>query len=197
MSDKLSAPGHPWSRILKESFGPTFWVFALLAAVMAGICYAVLGPAAFESAVARQRELVTGLVPRLAAAQVVAGLVWVLLPRERFSRLLGGRQGRRGLIIATLAGVVTPGGPASAFPFLAIIASTGADIGILVAYITSWALVGVQRIVVWDIPFMGTDFSLLRFFLSLPLPIVAGLIARRLPLRVTLSESARPDGASR
>jgi hypothetical protein len=92
------------------------------------------------------------------------------------------------------AGLITPGGPASAFAFLAILAAAGADRGILVTYITSWALLGMQRIVVWDIPFMGMEFSVLRLLISVPLPIVAGLIARRLPYATAIeSDSAMTD----
>jgi hypothetical protein len=67
---------------------------------------------------------------------------------------------------------------------LAILAGAGADRGILVSYITSWALLGVQRMIVWDIPLMGVDFSVLRFAVSLPLPILAGYIARRISIGV-------------
>lgn len=175
-----------WPELIKKSFGPSFWIFVALAVLMAGVCYAVLGPETFAAAIDRDRDLLADLLPRVAAAQVVAGFVWVLLPRERMSRFLNRNRGRRGLFIAAAAGAVTPGGPASAFPFLAILAGTGADRGILVAYITSWALLGVQRIIVWDIPLMGIDFSLLRFLVGAPLPIIAGMLARRLPFSVTL-----------
>jgi hypothetical protein len=49
----------------------------------------------------------------------------------------------------------------------------------------------MQRILVWDVPFMGADFSLLRFTVSLPLPVLAGLIARRLPLGLALAGDGR------
>jgi len=94
------------------------------------------------------------------------------------------------LLVAAAAGLITPGGPASAFPLLALLGSAGADRGILVAYITSWALLGVQRILVWDLPFMGAEFSATRFLVCLPLPILAGVIARRLPFRVKLVDSS-------
>ncbi len=182
-----------WPELLRQSFGQSFWFFVALALGMAGICYLVMGPAAFGEAVARDRELLADLVPRVTAAQILAGMLWVLLPRERMSRFLKRNRGRRGLLIAATAGAVTPGGPAAAFPFLVILASTGADRGILVAYITSWAILGIQRIIVWDIPLMGIDFSVLRFLVSLPLPIVAGMLARRLPLSVTFEESPPPE----
>jgi len=184
-----------WTALLRESFGPTFWLFASFAVVMAAICYGVLGSEVFDSAVARDKQLIANTLPRLAAAQVVAGLIWVMLPRDRFSRLLGENSGHRGLVIATVAGIITPGGPASAYPFLAIIAAAGADRGVLVTYITSWALLAAQRIIVWDLPFMGIEFSSLRFLVCLPLPLLAGLIARRLPISVSINTD-QPGGHS-
>jgi len=78
--------------------------------------------------------------------------------------------------------MVTPGGPSAAYSLLAVLAVSGADRGPLVTYITAWALLGMQRILIWDVPFMGPEFAILRFVVCLPLPIVAGLIARQLPL---------------
>lgn len=175
-----AGPGIGWRSVTRKSFGLSFWIFALIAALLALICYVMLGPVAFREAVSRDGELLLDLLPRVVAAQVAAGFLWVLMPRDKLSALIRQSSGRRGLVLAMLAGIITPGGPASAFPLLAILAAAGADRGLLVAYITSWALLGMQRLIVWDIPFMGMEFSLLRFAISLPLPIIAGLIARRL-----------------
>lgn len=185
--------GIDWASTVRSGFGKSFWLFVAFAIVMAVACYAVIGPDAFAVAVDRNTELMTGVLPRVLAAQLLAGFVWVLLPRERLSGFLEKNRGRRGLLVAAAVGAITPGGPASAFPFLAILAGLGADVGILVAYITSWALIGVQRIIVWDMPFMGADFSLLRLLVSLPLPILAAIVARRLPLTVSF-ESHKPRG---
>jgi uncharacterized membrane protein YraQ (UPF0718 family) len=184
-----------WRALLRESFGRSFWLFAAFAGLMAAVCYAILGPETFGSAVSRDFQLLGNMLPRVAAALAVAGFVWVLLPRERFSQLVTRNRGLRGLIIGEIAGIITPGGPASAFPFLAVIGGAGADRGILVTYITSWALLGVQRILIWDLPFMGTEFATTRFLVCLPLPILAGVIARRLPFSLTLEESARQEGS--
>lgn len=176
---KTAPPG--WADTLRKSFGVSFWVFAAVALLAVGAAYKVLGPSEFSSTLAKNSELLADFLPRVLAAQIVAGFVWVLLPRDRMSEFLRRSSGRRGLLIATVAGAITPGGPASAFPFLAILAGGGADRGVLVAYITSWALLGLQRIIVWDIPLMGIDFSILRFLICVPLPIIAGALARRLP----------------
>lgn len=173
--------------LLRESFSLGFWGFAAFALLAGFACYLILGPEAFAEALDDDLAMVGSTLPRIVLALAVAGLVWVMLPREGLTRLIGGKSGLRGLLVATAAGVVTPGGPASAYPFLAVLAGSGADRGALVAYIVSWSMLGMQRILVWDVPFMGPDFSLLRFSVSLPLPVLAGLIARRLPLDLALA----------
>jgi hypothetical protein len=69
----------------------------------------------------------------------------------------------------------------------------GADRGALVAYLTSWSLLGFQRVMVWELPLMGVDFALLRSLANLPLPIIAGLLARWLPgIEPRLPQGAAP-----
>lgn len=180
MTDSRQSERILWPELIKKSFGRTFWLFVAAAAAMGIVAHIVHGPDGFSSVIERDRILLADLLPRVAAAQVLAGFLWVLLPRERMSEFMQRSRGKRGLVLAAAAGAITPGGPASAFPFLAILAGSGADRGILVAYITSWAILGVQRIIVWDIPFMGIEFSMFRMLIGIPLPIIAGMLARRL-----------------
>jgi uncharacterized membrane protein YraQ (UPF0718 family) len=194
VTDARQAGQGRWLDLIKESFGKSFWVFVGVAAGTATLCYIVLGPDAFTNVIARDRELLVDLLPRVGAAQILAGFVWVLLPRDRLSEFMQRNRGKRGLILAAAAGAVTPGGPASAFPFLVILAGSGADRGILVTYITGWALLGVQRLIVWDIPFMGIEFSMFRLLISIPLPIIAGMLARRLAFTVPPESSPPSNG---
>lgn len=182
-----------WITLLQASFGLSFWLFAGFALVMGTLCYIVLGPVAFSSAVTKDLQQLLGILPRVVAALALAGFIWILMPRDRFSQLVGRYRGFTGLVLAEMAGIITPGGPASAFPFLAIIGRAGADRGILVAYITSWALLGIQRVLVWDLPFMGAELTTTRFLVSLPLPIIAGLIAQRIPLPLSFGEPQQQE----
>lgn len=194
MTDAGQTGPRRWPDLIKESFGKSFWIFVGVAAGTATLCYVVLGPDTFTNVIARDRVLLTGLLPRVAAAQILAGFVWVLLPRDRMAEFMRRNRGKRGLIFAAAAGAATPGGPASAFPFLVILAGSGADRGILVTYITGWALLGVQRLIVWDIPFMGIEFSMFRLLISIPLPIIAGMLARRLAITAPPAISPPPKG---
>lgn len=179
-----------WQKtVLKDAFGRGFFGFLCFAVLTGMVCWFVKGDAAFWKTLANDAELLTKMLPRIVVALSIAALIWVMLPRDKVSALVGSESGVRGLIIATLAGTVTPGGPSSAYALLAVLAVSGADRGALVAYITAWATLGMQRILVWDVPFMGAEFAMLRGLVSLPLPVVAGLIARSLPLPVTYRDT--------
>ena len=181
--------GKSWpAQLLRLGFGRSFWGFAALAVVSGLACLVVAGADAFAEVVVEDLHMLARTVPRIIAAMGVAGFIWVILPRDRLTRLVGQESGWRGLVIATGAGIVTPGGPAAAFSLLAVLGGAGADRGALIAYITSWAMLGLQRVLVWDVPFMGAEFSMTRLLISLPLPIVAGLIARSLPLNLRLAD---------
>lgn len=177
-----------WRSLAGTAFGRSFWGFLAAAALLGVICWTVKGREVVTLAFAEDLRILLGLLPRVLIALSIAALVWVMIPRDRISSLVGRESGLLGLVIATIAGTVTPGGPSSAYSLLAVMAVSGADRGALVTYITAWATLGVQRILVWDFTFMGTDFAFLRFMVSLPLPIIAGLIARRLPLTLTVAD---------
>ncbi len=175
-------------RTLLDAFGKGFLGFLAFAILMGVLTYILKGPEVVGRTLVGDADLLAGMLPRVLVALSIAALIWVMLPRERITRLVGAESGFMGLIIATLAGTVTPGGPSAAYALLAMLAASGADRGALIAYITAWATLGLQRILVWDVPFLGPEFAILRFCISLVLPIVAGLIARSLSYEPRSSE---------
>ncbi|MDP5327438.1 MAG: hypothetical protein NWQ69_08945 [Paracoccaceae bacterium] len=172
--------------LLADAFGWEFWIFFLVAAGFGVACYLVRGADVMWAALQSDLDMLLKLLPRLLVALSIAALIWVMLPRRWISGLVGSEAGWAGLVVATVAGALTPGGPSSAYPLLAVLGASGADRGAMVAYITSWAILGMQRVLIWDVPFLGAEFAILRTLVSLPLPILAGLIARNIPLTLTL-----------
>ena len=68
-------------------------------------------------------------------------------------------------------------------PFaLLVLAGAGADRGALVAFILAWSLNGFQKLLVYEAPLLGLDFALLRTLITFPMPMIAGWIARRVPI---------------
>jgi uncharacterized membrane protein YraQ (UPF0718 family) len=112
------------------------------------------------------------------AACLIAAFVAVLMPREVVLRWVGAESGFLGLVIATIAGIIVPGGPITVFPIAAAFVAIGADVGATIAFVTSWTLLGYGRALVWELPFFGIDFMLWRGLVALPLPVIAGLLGR-------------------
>jgi uncharacterized membrane protein YraQ (UPF0718 family) len=118
------------------------------------------------------------VLPRLVPALILAGMLQVVVPQEVVQRHLGREAGFRSLLIASAAGVLTPGGPMVTVPFLVALANSGAAMGPLVAYMTSWSLFGMQRIIAWEAPLMGWRFVIVRVVPSLAFPVLAGWLVK-------------------
>jgi uncharacterized membrane protein YraQ (UPF0718 family) len=168
----------------KEAFGPSFLIFLSAALVSGGLAYHLKGGAVLAAAAATGADQLLSILPKICAALLIAGCVSVLLPREWMARWIGGRSGFVGLLLAELVGLFTPGGPATAFSLVAALKAAGADRGVLIAYAGGWALLGVQRVLIWELPLLGPDFAITRYLISLPLPILAALLARQLRFRL-------------
>jgi uncharacterized membrane protein YraQ (UPF0718 family) len=149
---------------------------------------ATRGTASFLHALDVAWGLFLTVLPSLGAGVLLAGFLQGLLPREMVTRRMGAQSGMVGLLLATLAGFLTPGGPMASFPMVMVLAVAGADRGALIAYISAWSLLGFQRTLVWEIPVLGADFAILRLLVCLPLPLLAGLLARRMPLSLVLPQ---------
>src|SRR5438094_9413858 len=65
------------------------------------------------------------VLPRLVPALLLAGLFQVVVPQEIVSRHFGREAGGKGLVMAMLAGVLTPGGPRASDPFGVSLADRG------------------------------------------------------------------------
>jgi uncharacterized membrane protein YraQ (UPF0718 family) len=167
---------------LKNIFNRSFWIIASLTTASGVACYLLRGPEVFFATFRTDLELILLITPRLGAALLIAAAIQVLFPREKVARWLGDRAGLRGILLATGAGMVTPGGPMTSFPVVNALHEAGTGRRALVAYLTSWSTQGFQRILMWELPLMGFEFAAFRFLVSLPLPIVAGLISRYVPI---------------
>jgi uncharacterized membrane protein YraQ (UPF0718 family) len=122
--------------------------------------------------------LFINMLPNLLAGCLVGAFIALLLPREMVNRWVGAESGFTGLLIATVAGAILPGGPFTIYPIAATLAVMGADVGAICALIVSWSLLGYSRALIWELPFFGVDFVGWRVLLAVPLPFIAGLLAR-------------------
>jgi uncharacterized membrane protein YraQ (UPF0718 family) len=102
----------------------------------------------------------------------------VLVSPESLARWLGQDTGARGLLLGTAVGAITPGGPFVAFPLLAVLLKSGASVGVVSAYVASWALLGLHRVAAFELPILGWRFVVCRFLASLAFPVLIGWVAQ-------------------
>jgi uncharacterized membrane protein YraQ (UPF0718 family) len=117
------------------------------------------------------------IVPLLIFAFIVAGMVEVLVPREALSRWIGAESGLKGILLATVAGGVCPGGPYVSLPIVAGLLRSGASIGVVVAFLTSWSLWAVARLPM-EVGILGWRVALIRVASTFFFPPIAGLLAK-------------------
>ncbi|MCF8476955.1 MAG: permease, partial [Pseudolabrys sp.] len=136
------------------------------------------GAAAFFAILDSDVSLFADMLPKVVAGCMIGAFTTLLLPREIVARWVGHESGFTGLLIATAFGFILPGGPFTIYPVAGAVLLMGADAGAVVAFIVSWTLIGYARALVWELPFFGSEFVIWRIAEALPLPILAGVLAR-------------------
>ena len=162
-------------------FDKSVLVLAALAAISGILCWRIAGADAVLTSLEDDVFMFQALAPKMAIAFFVAALVTALVPRAFIAKWLGEKAGFKGVALATGVGAVTPGGPMISFPLVASLSKAGAARSTVIAYLISWETLGFQRIMIWEIPLLGVEYTLMRFIASIPLPFVAAMVADYLP----------------
>ena len=160
-------------------------IMGAIASIGAIAVWQIHGPERFRHALDHAFELFLFIMPSLITGMLLAASLRQLVAPGAMAKWMGADSGWMGLIIATIAGMATPGGPMAAFPLVLVLAAAGADRGTLIAFVSAWTINGFQRVLVYEVPLLGIEFALLRLIVSLPFPIFMGWIARRLPITWT------------
>lgn len=175
----LSTPSEP--PIKRRKRKPFDWSTLAIGALVGTAAITILvrdGQARFLEILVGDLGLFGGMLFKVLAGCLIGAYLALLLPKEAVARWVGAESGLLGLLVGTIAGAIVPGGPITIYPVASAFFAIGADIGATVAFITGWTLLGYTRALVWELPFFGPDFVMWRVIVSLPLPIIAGLLAR-------------------
>ena len=119
------------------------------------------------------------ILPLLMFAFIVAGMVQARLPQTVITKWIGAESGMRGILIGSLAGGLTPGGPFVSLPVVAGLMRSGAGLGTTVSFVTGWSLLAIHRLPM-EVGILGWRFTLIRLASIVFFPVLAGLIAEKL-----------------
>ena len=153
-------------------------VMACLAVILLVIGYS-RGESQHITGLKSALKMTIDILPLLIFAFIMAGMIQTLLPHELLSRWIGEESGIRGILIGTIAGGITPGGPYVSLPLAAGLLRSGASLGTMVAFITAWSLWAVSRLPM-EIGIMGWKFTVIRLACTFFFPPIAGFLAQML-----------------
>jgi len=124
-----------------------------------------------------------GLIPMLLSAFVLAGMLEAVIPEGFVSQWLAREAGLKGILLGTVAGMLSAVGPYAFFPIVASISASGAGLGTVVSLVVGWCLLGLSRLP-YEAGLLGMKFSLVRMAVSLPICIIAGMAAHAVELLI-------------
>ena len=117
------------------------------------------------------------VLPVLAFALVAASCLVYLVPAELVAKWVGKDSGAKGIIIASVAGmIVPPGGPIVVYAIVAGLIKAGAGFATMVAFVTAYNLLALHRFP-FELTMVGWKFMALRAASVIVLAPLAGFLA--------------------
>lgn len=168
---------------MNQMLVPTI-VMAVIAVVLSFLAYRQ-GDGALPEGFKAGADILVKVIPVIILAFIIAGMMKVLIPTETIAKWIGPESGMRGVLIGTIAGGFTPGGPFTSMPIAAGFLTAGANVGTMVAFLSGWSLLAFSRLPI-EVGLMGWKFTLIRLACTFFLPVIAGWLANLLFSHVQL-----------
>ena len=127
------------------------------------------------------------LVFRMPLALLLAGFLVEILSAEILQGAIGEESGFRGVLIASVAGGLLPGGPFISFPLAVAFYKAGIGAPQMMALLTGWSIWAFHRALNFELPMMGARFLALRVACSFFFPPLAGLACMAAMHLITLT----------
>lgn len=140
----------------------------LLAATVA--VFAREGPGGVVEGLEGTLDLMARALPVTLLGMALAGMLQVVAPPGVVGRYMGEDAGLLGIVIGMGAGLIIPGGPYVMYPIGAALMTSGAGIGPMAGFVSARNLITVNRLLVWELPFLGWPFTLTRIIVSFWMP---------------------------
>lgn len=114
----------------------------------------------------------------LLASFVVIGQLNVLLTSEMIEGWLHRFKGIKAILVSAFAGGLFPGGPYIYYPFIATFAGKNLPFYILISFVLGKQIYDFSRLPM-EASLISPQIALIRYIITLPIPIVVGLFARK------------------
>ncbi len=106
---------------------------------------------------------------------LLMGLIDVWIPKEKIQKWLGKGSGLKGVLLSIGLGTLPTGPLYVAFPMAATLIKKDASIFNIALFLGSWGALKIPQLML-EASFLGVEFTILRFVLTLVALIIIGLI---------------------
>lgn len=144
--------------------------------VVTAILYLItlaVNPTMFVNAVKMTGNFLIEMLEVMPAILIISALITVWIPASVITKNFGKSSGFKGKIISILIGTFSAGPIYAAFPMAKTLLDKGASIGNTVIIVSSWAVIKLPMLLV-EIKFLGLNFALTRYLLTVPAILLLG-----------------------
>lgn len=106
---------------------------------------------------------------------ILMGLMEVWIPKNQIQKWMGNKSGIKGMALALVLGTLPTGPLYVAFPMTATLIRKGASYTNMIIFLGSWAALKIPQLMI-EVEFLGWQFAVMRFILTLAALIFIGLI---------------------
>ncbi len=148
-------------------------------ALLAYVLVFILSPQTFRTALVFISGFLKEMIQVLPRVLILSGLIAVWVPRDVIIGGFGNKSGWKGRLLSLLIGSVSAGPIYAAFPLCLTFKKKGASTENIIIILSSWAVIKVPMLIM-EIKFLGMEFSLLRYLLTVPVIFLMAWILKKI-----------------
>ncbi|NLW22893.1 MAG: hypothetical protein GXY88_06525 [Tissierellia bacterium] len=165
---------------MKQSFVIIYGALAILLI----IAYFVGGGSIILEGINKSKGIATSSFFMLLASFIIIGQLNVLLTADLIEKWLQVFSGIKAIIVSAIAGGLFPGGPYIYYPFVMSFKDKNLPIYIMISFLFGKHIYDLSRLPM-EVGFVGLETAIIRFLITLPIPIIVGLLVQRYPNIIT------------
>ena len=164
----------------------------LFVAIVAYIIAFLLNKDLFSGAVGYTSGFLMEMLQILPPVFIITGLISVWIPSSVIQKNLGKDSSWKGNLISLFIGSISAGPIYAAFPATLMLFKKGASIANIVIIISSWAVIKLPMLLA-ETAYLGFEFAILRYVLTVPVILLLGRFMDRIIKRDEINEAADLD----
>lgn len=153
----------------------SFFISAFIATIIILFFNREVGSKSFGIAAGSFLQMIQVLPPIM----ILLGLMDVWVSRERMMKYMGKGSGLLGILLAIIIGSIGAGPMYAAFPFTAVLIKKGVRFSNIIIFMNAWCVTKIPT-VLFEITYLGYEFTFLRLAINIPGIIIMGYIVERI-----------------